>query len=65
MYANYVVVETDAGMTVVKVEAGQTAEACAEQQGGVIVDPVLYRTYDDAFDALLLIQSEDGQRPEA
>lgn len=50
MYANYVVVETDAGMTVVKVEAGQTAEACAERQGGVIVDPVLYRTYDDAYE---------------
>lgn len=59
MNASYVVLETDAGLTVEKVEAGQSAEACAEQHGGVVVDPTLYRTYDDAYDALLLIQAED------
>ena len=57
---SYVVVETDDGLTVVEVDASSTPEFEAERYGGVLVDPVVYATYEDAFDALLLIDAESN-----
>jgi hypothetical protein len=54
----YVVVEADDGLMVAEVDAGRTPEAAAERVGGVLVDPTPYATFEDAFDALLIIDAE-------
>lgn len=56
---SYVVIETDDGLTVVEVDEASSAEHEAERCGGVLVDPVLYATYEDAYDALLLADAEN------
>lgn len=54
----YVVIETDDGLLVVEVDQQSSPETEAERHGGVLVDPTVYATYEDAFDALLLINAE-------
>ncbi len=55
---SYVVIETDDGLTVVEVDGTTSPEVEAERLGGVLVDPTLYATYEDAFDALLIFEAE-------
>lgn len=54
----YFVIETDDGLTITRADESGSPETAAEQQGGVLVDPTAYATYEDAYDALLLIESE-------
>jgi len=55
----YEIVETDAGFTVVEVRPGAPPEEAAARHAGVVVDPGPYRTYEDAYDALLALQAEE------
>ncbi len=55
---SFIVVETDDGLMVAEVAGGSSPEAEAEKLGGVLVDPTLYATYEDAYDALLIIDAE-------
>ena len=55
---SFVVVETDDGLTVAEVDERSTPEAEAERFGGVLVDPTPYATFEDAYDALLIIDAE-------
>jgi hypothetical protein len=55
---SFVVVETDNGLTVAEVDKWSTPEAEAERCGGVLVDATRYATFDDAYDALLIIDAE-------
>ena len=55
---SFVVVETDDGLMVAEVDGGSSPEAEAERLGGVLVDPTPYATYEDAYDALLIIDAE-------
>lgn len=62
----YFVVEADDGLTVAEVNGGSTPEAEAERLGGVLVDPTPYATFEDAYDALLIIDAEsraDAREP--
>lgn len=52
---NYLIIENDDGLMVVSANSGQTPEQAALAHGGVVVDEVLYKNYDDAYDAMLLI----------
>ena len=54
----YVVLETDDGLRVVEVDETSSPEREAERFGGVLIDPTPYATYEDAFDALLVIDAE-------
>ncbi len=54
----YVVVETDDGLTVVESDGTCSPEIEAERLGGVLVDPARYATYEDAYDAMLLLDAE-------
>jgi hypothetical protein len=60
----FVVIETDNGLTVATVDENTSAEAEAERSGGVLVDPTPYATFEDAYDALLLIDAESKSDPE-
>jgi hypothetical protein len=57
----YEVIETDEGLAVAEVEPGITPEDAAARQGGLLVDPGLYKSYEDAYDAMLAIQKEDDE----
>lgn len=55
---SFVVVETDNGLTVAEVDERSSPEMEAERCGGVLVDPTRYATFEDAYDALLIIDAE-------
>ena len=55
---SYVVIETDDGLTVVEVDETSSPELEAARHAGVLVDPTCYATYEDAFDALLILDAE-------
>lgn len=54
----YVVLENDKGLDVVEQRPNQSLEDVALEHGGLIVDDLVYRSYDDAYDALLNVQRE-------
>ena len=59
---DFIIVETEDGLTVTERRENETAEAAAVRQGGVIVDVGPYGTHDDAMDALMQIPTtaEEG-----
>jgi hypothetical protein len=57
--SHYQIIETDAGLTVTEQEPNVPPEVVAEQRGGVLVDPGPYKTFDDAYDAILALQREE------
>ncbi len=59
--ASYAIIEVDAGLTVVPIPPGTTAEQQATRHAGVVVDPGPYETYEDAYDALLALSAEDDE----
>jgi len=54
----FVVLEAEDGLMVAEVPGDSTPEAEAKRVGGVLVDPTPYATYEDAYDALLIIDAE-------
>ena len=55
---SYVVIESEQGLTVVELDETSSPELEAERFGGVLADPTVYATYEDAFDAMLIIDAE-------
>jgi hypothetical protein len=55
----FAIIELPDGLTVVELPPGQKPEDVAASQGGILVDPGPYHTYEDANDALIELQSED------
>lgn len=60
---SFAIAEVDDGLTIVQVPPGQGAEDAAIKEGGVLVDPGPYETYEQANDALEALEREDDQRP--
>ncbi len=58
----FAVIETDFGLAVMRIPADATAEDVAAQQGGCVVDPGPFDSYDDAYDAMLAIPDEEEER---
>ena len=52
----YEVIETDGGLMVAELEPGTPPEEAAERQEGIVVDPGPYPTFEDAYDAMLVLQ---------
>ncbi|QEF96623.1 hypothetical protein Mal15_06510 [Stieleria maiorica] len=50
--ANYAIIEIEAGFEVIDLLPGQSAEDAAAAQGGALVDPGPYHSFEDANDAL-------------
>jgi len=55
----YEIVETDAGWMVAELEPGKLPEDAALRHGGVVVDPGPYKTYEEAYDAVLALEAEE------
>jgi hypothetical protein len=58
----YAIIETDAGLTVTEVPSDTTPEKAATTSGGVLVDPGPYKSFDDAYDALLALSREEDRK---
>ena len=59
------IIETDAGLAVAELEPGTQPDDVAIKHGGQVVDPGPYRSYEDAYDAILAIQLEDENEEQA
>jgi hypothetical protein len=57
--AHFAIIEVDDGLTIVEVAPGQKPEDAAVQQGGTLVDPGPFPSYEEANDALIDLQAED------
>ncbi len=58
---SFIVVETEDGLTVAEMDAKDSPETVAERFGGLLADPTPYATFEDAYDALLAIESESRE----
>jgi hypothetical protein len=64
----YQITETDEGLAVAETQPGVTPEETAATQDGILIDPGPYKTFEDAYDAMLALQEEEeedevGQTP--
>jgi hypothetical protein len=60
---SFAVIAIEDGLTIVEIPAGESPEDAATSEGGVLVDPGPYHTYEEANDALdqLEIESEEDR----
>jgi hypothetical protein len=58
----FAIIETDAGLTVAQVSPETSAEEAAVISSGRLVDPGPYKSFDDAYDAMLALSREDRRR---
>ncbi len=61
---SFAIIEIDHGLTIATVEPGKTAEEAALAQGGLVVDPGPYTSYDEAYDVMCGLGTEDEERRE-
>ena len=57
----FAIIELADGLMVVELQPGQSPEDAAASQGGVLVDPGPYPSYEEANDAMIELQAEDGE----
>jgi hypothetical protein len=60
--ADFAIIELEDGLAVVELPRGQSPEDVALRQGGTLIDPGPYPSYDDACDALIDLQYEDEEQ---
>jgi len=58
----YAIIETDGGLTVAQRTPESTPEDAAAKSGGIVVDPGPYKSFDDAYDAMLALSREDDRK---
>ena len=59
--SSFAVVEIDDGLTIIEVLPGQSPEDAAISEGGILVDPGPFRTYEEASDALDQLEAENEE----
>lgn len=55
----FAIIEVDDGLTVVEVHDFEQPEEAATREGGILVDPGPFETYEQACDAMLLIDWDE------
>lgn len=58
----FAVIEIEDGLAIVEVGPGQSAEDAAVLEGGILIDPGPFSTYEEANSAIDLLQEEDDDR---
>ena len=58
----FAIIELDDGLTIVELQPQQSPEEAAAREGGVLVDPGPYSTYEDANDALTDLEAQEEER---
>ena len=61
--AYFAIIEVEDGLTIVQVAPGQSPEDAALAEGGVLVDPGPYDSYEEASEARDQLEVEDEDRP--
>jgi len=61
----YIIIETEDGLTIERQPSGMTAYQIAADRGGILADEGPYASYEDATDALLVLEQEDFEESEA
>ena len=56
--ASFAIIEVEDGLTVTEVLPGQSADDAAASEGGVLVDPGPFESYEEAMDALTNLEEE-------
>jgi hypothetical protein len=57
----FAIIELDDGLTIATVQPGQTPEEAAAIERGALIDATAYESYEDAYDALCELESEDEE----
>jgi hypothetical protein len=55
----FAIIEVDDGLAVAEFEPGLLPEEVAAKHGGTLIDPGPYKSYEDAYDAMVAIQAEE------
>jgi hypothetical protein len=55
----FAIIELEDGLTIVEVKPHQSPEDVALRDGGTLIDPGPYATYDEAVDALADLETDD------
>jgi hypothetical protein len=63
--AMYIIIETEDGLTIQHQPEGMTAHQVAAECGGILADEGPYHSYEDASDALLILEQEYFEESEA
>ena len=53
------IIEVDDGLTIAEVQPGQSPEAAAASERGMLIDPGPYSTYEEANDVLCELEAEE------
>ena len=62
---HFAIIELEDGLTIVELQPGDQPEDVAVREGGILVDPGPYPTYDDAYDAMIELEGEDDEEEPA
>ena len=54
----YIIIETEDGLTIERQPEGITAEQTAADCGGILADEGPYHSYEDANDAMLILEQQ-------
>jgi hypothetical protein len=57
----YELVETEAGLSVIEIPDGYTAEQAARQQDSLVVDPGPFTSYEEAYEALMALKLDEDE----
>ena len=63
--AMYIIIETEDGLTIQRQPEGMTANQVAAECGGVLADEGPYHSYEDASDAMLILEQEYFEEAES
>jgi hypothetical protein len=62
--AQFAIIEVEDGLTVAEVKPGEKPEDAATREGGLLIDPGPYATYEEATDAMIELQAEEDDERE-
>jgi len=63
--AMYIIIETEDGLMIQRQPEGLTADQVAAQCGGILADEGPYHSYEDASDAMLILEQEYFEEAES
>ena len=63
MNAYFAIIEVEDGLTIMQVAPGQSPDDAALAEGGELIDPGPYDSYEEANEALDQLEMEDEDRP--
>jgi hypothetical protein len=58
---NFIIIETEDGLTVTEHKDNRRPEDTAIELGGILADQEIYKTYDDAYDSMLTLRRQEEE----